>query len=56
MITEGRLSVSGVHGLTSHAFTASPPTEAVGVVRLKASPASRAARRGGKGTAFRLKA
>ena len=55
-MTEGKPSVSGTQGRTSHALTASPPTEAVGVVRLNASPARRAARSEGKGTASRRKA
>ncbi len=55
-MTDGSPSRSGAQGLTSHALTASPPTEAVGVVRLKASPAKRAPRSARKGTRSRRKA
>src|SRR6267142_2098981 len=50
MTTLGRLSVSGTYGRMNQAFTASPPTDAVGVVMLNASPARRAASSDPNGT------
>src|SRR6059036_54121 len=47
-ITEGTLASSGTRPRRSHALTASPPSAAVGVARLKASPASRTPRRNAK--------
>src|SRR5713226_5639606 len=39
-MTAGRLSARGTYGRMSHALTASPPKDAVGIVTLNASPAS----------------
>src|SRR2546428_337859 len=49
-ITEGTLASSGTRSRRSQALTASPPSAAVGVARLKASPASRTPRRVRKAT------
>src|SRR5256886_6980629 len=49
-ITEGTLASSGIRPRRSHALTASPPSAAVGVTRLKASPARRTSRRVRKAT------
>ena len=54
--TLGRLSARGTYGRMNQAFTASPPTDAVGVVMLNASPASRAASSERNGTASRWNA
>src|SRR3989442_992599 len=55
-ITEGTLASSGTRPRRSHALTASPPSAAVGVARLKASPASRTPRRVRKATPSRRNA
>src|SRR5256712_6830776 len=55
-ITEGTLASSGTRPRRSHALTASPPSAAVGVARLKASPASRTRRRVRKATPSRRNA
>src|SRR5207247_2187695 len=55
-ITEGTLASSGTRPRRSQAFTASPPSAAVGVTRLKASPARRTSRRVRKATASRRNA
>src|SRR5436309_2491136 len=55
-ITEGTLASSGTRPRRSEAFTASPPRAAVGVTRLKASPARRTSRRVRKATASRRNA
>src|SRR5437899_7349595 len=55
-ITEGTLASSGTRPRRSQAFTASPPSAAVGVTRLKASPARRTPRRVRKATPSRRNA
>src|SRR5207247_341771 len=55
-ITEGTLASSGTRPRRSHALTASPPSAAGGVARLKASPASRTPRRVRKATPSRRNA
>src|SRR5712691_7248751 len=55
-ITEGTLASSGTRPRRSQAFTASPPSAAVGVARLKASPARRTPRRVRKATPSRRNA
>src|SRR3989454_2175766 len=55
-ITEGTLASSGTRPRRSQALTASPPSAAVGVTRLKASPARRTPRRVRKATASRRNA
>jgi hypothetical protein len=56
MITDGTLTSSGSRSRSSHAFTPSPPSAAVGVTRLKDSPTSRVRSSTTKGTWSRRKA